>query len=154
MSRKIIPSFLLKVLLLFANINPNILIIINTNISIIALISTIIGDIAALAPKINKILKIFEPTTLPNARSFSPFFEATTEVTNSGSDVPIATIVNPIKVSLHPNYSAISVALFTTRSPPHTIPARPIIIHAAHFKGCMFSDVSASLFSFLALSAS
>ena len=70
---------------------------------------------------------MFEPITLPTAISVSPLKAATTLVTSSGSDVPIATIVSPIRVSSIPNEVAISVAQSTTRSPPKMIPAIPII---------------------------
>ena len=65
---------------------------------------TFIGSIVADNPKIRRILKIFEPITLPTAISLSPFFAAIIEVTNSGSDVPKATIVRPIKASLRPKH--------------------------------------------------
>ena len=48
------------------------------------------------------MLKMLEPTTLPMARSFSPFLDATMEVTSSGRDVPNATTVRPISVSDRP----------------------------------------------------
>ena len=50
------------------------------------------------------MLKILEPTTFPTAIPVSPFCEATTEVTNSGKEVPTATMVSPIKVSDIPLY--------------------------------------------------
>ena len=51
---------------------------------------------------------------------------ATTDVTSSGNDVPIATIVSPTSFSLIPNEVAIEVAESTTICPPITIPATPI----------------------------
>ena len=56
---------------------------------------TVNGLITPDTPKINKILKILDPITLPKAISFSPFFAATALVTSSGSEVPTATTVNP-----------------------------------------------------------
>ena len=54
-------------------------------------------------PKIKRTLKIQEPIAFPIAISFSFFFAATILVVNSGSEVPIATIVNPTRSSLIPN---------------------------------------------------
>ena len=82
----------------------------------------------AEAPIIKRILKILEPTTFPTARSFSPLEEATTEVTSSGREVPIATMVRPIRVWLMPKAAAISLALFTTKFDPIITPNKPIII--------------------------
>ena len=56
---------------------------------------TVIGCIVPEIPRINSRLKIFEPTTFPTARPFSPLRDATTEVTSSGSDVPV-----PIQLSV------------------------------------------------------
>ena len=81
-------------------------------------LNTFNGQITLENPKINKILKIFEPTAFPNANPLSPFLHATTLVTSSGKDVPIAIIVNPIKFSLNPNILAILHALSTTKFPP------------------------------------
>ena len=83
--------------------------------------------------KINKTLKIFEPTTLATAMSFSPFLAATIEVTSSGKLVPIATIVNPIIKESTLKNSAICFALSTTTLPPPIIPARPITINNIFF---------------------
>ena len=76
-------------------------------------------------PKMNKILKIFDPITLPIAISFSFLIDATTEVTSSGSDVPTATMVNPTNVSDIPNDIAIFEALSTTIVPPPIIATKP-----------------------------
>ena len=43
-----------------------------------------------------KMLKMLEPMTLPTAMSQFFFTVATTEVANSGNEVPAATIVSPI----------------------------------------------------------
>ena len=61
-----------------------------------------IGLILEETPNINNILNILDPRTFPIAISFSPFVAAIIEVTNSGRDVPIATIVNPTNFSLKP----------------------------------------------------
>ena len=55
------------------------------------------GVIAAEIPRINRILKIFDPIALPSARPLSPFPVATIEVTSSGREEPTAMIVRPIK---------------------------------------------------------
>ena len=78
-------------------------------------------------PKINIMLKIFDPTTFPKAISFSFLIEATILVTSSGRDVPTATIVKPTKDSLICNLIAIFEALSTTKSPPKIIAARPMM---------------------------
>ena len=57
--------------------------------------------------KINKILKIFEPTIFPIAKSALFFFAAIIQVTNSGKLVPNATTVSPIILSLTPAAFAI-----------------------------------------------
>ena len=62
-------------------------------------VALVIGLTIAVAPRIAKILKIFEPMALPMAISFSPLHVATTEAASSGSEVPIATTVNPITAS-------------------------------------------------------
>ena len=90
------------------------------------LLSIGIALIALLAPSTNSMLKMFDPITLPMTSSFSPFFKAVIDVTNSGNDVPIATMVKPTSVSLIPSANAIFEALSTTRSPPITMPASPI----------------------------
>ena len=87
-----------------------------------------IALIALLAPNTNKMLKMFDPMTLPIINSFSPFFKAVSEVTSSGKEVPIATMVKPTNVSLIPRAIAIAEALSTTKSPPRMIPISPIKI--------------------------
>lgn len=74
--------------------------------SIIDSFITVSGESVAEHPKINKILKILEPIALPKAKPLSPFFVATIEVTSSGREVPIATIVSPMKFSLTPKFLA------------------------------------------------
>ena len=46
-------------------------------------------------PNTHNILKIFDPKILPNEISLSFLKAATTEVANSGNDVPKATILTP-----------------------------------------------------------
>ena len=90
--------------------------------------ATLIGVNAEEAPKINKMLKILEPTALPKAIPDSCFLAAVIDVTSSGSEVPTATMVRPIKVSLSPKLFAIMEALSTTKLPPQIIAAKPIAI--------------------------
>ena len=92
-------------------------------------LSTFIGEMVQEAARTNRILNRFEPITLPNASSFSPFFDATMEVTSSGREVPNATIVSPTRVSVIPKEMAIALALSTTRLPPITIAASPPMIN-------------------------
>ena len=91
------PSIRLKPLVVLANTHITIATPIITNISIIDSDANDSGEITADIPKINKMLKIFEPIALPKAKPGSFLIVATTEVTSSGNDVPIATIVKPIK---------------------------------------------------------
>ena len=58
-----------------------------------------IGWIIELKPRTKRRLKILEPTTFPIARSLCFLITARTEVTNSGRDVPRATIVRAINLS-------------------------------------------------------
>ena len=60
--------------------------------------------------------------------AISVFFlrAATTEVASSGRDVPMATMVNPIIVSLRPKLLAIILALSTLHFPPKNNAANPI----------------------------
>ena len=83
------------------------------------------GCITPLTARINKILKMLEPIIFPTAISAFFLRAATIDVANSGSDVPAATTVSPMIFWLMPIDSAISIALFTTRWPPSTSPARP-----------------------------
>jgi hypothetical protein len=69
---------------------------VQTKISVKLLHSSVTGEIVAESPRIQKILKIFEPTILPTAMSVCHFRAATIDVTSSGRDVPIATTVRPI----------------------------------------------------------
>ena len=127
------PSFLSYLSCVLPNMKHNTVtkIINTTSINILELNG--IALIELLAPSTNKILKMFEPITLPITIWFSPFFKAVSEVTSSGKEVPIATIVKPTNVSLIPSAIAISEALFTTKSPPRIMPARPMRIKSILF---------------------
>ena len=117
----------------------------NVNIGLI-IVERSIGHTAAAIPSTNSMLNILEPTTLPTARSFSPFFDATMDVTSSGSDVPKATIVSPIRVSVIPSERAISVALSTTKSPPSAIAVSPAIIKETFRYGYFIPSVRIIIF--------
>ena len=56
------------------------------------------GLIADAIPRTIRMLNILDPTALPSAISTSFFFAATIEVTSSGREVPMETIVSPISV--------------------------------------------------------
>ena len=102
------PSHLDIVFFVFANTNK-ITVLINRMIqSVRDSPNTLSGEIAADIPRIKRILKIFDPIALPSARPLSPFLVATMDVTSSGSDVPIAMIVSPIKFWLTPKFAAIT----------------------------------------------
>ena len=58
---------------------------------------------------------------------------AVTEVNNSGNEVPKATIVNPINLSLKPKIFATKVALSTTQLLPATIKTNPITVKISAF---------------------
>lgn len=60
---------------------------------------TLMGSTAAVHPIIIKALKVLLPTTLPIAISALPFKAESTLITNSGADVPKATMVRPITKS-------------------------------------------------------
>ena len=80
----------------FAKMNKRILLINKIPQSIIDSFSTCSGERMAENPRINKMLNRLEPIAFPSARPLSPFLVATMEVTSSGREVPIATMVSPI----------------------------------------------------------
>ena len=92
------------------------------------------GVTRAVVPTTNKILKILLPTIFPIAISAFPFNAADTEVTSSGREVPKATIVSPMILSLKPSVLAMALAASTLTSLPQTMRTRPntapaIILH-------------------------
>lgn len=87
--------------------------------------SVLIGLMVTEAPSTKSRLKILEPITFPTAISVSPFKAAAILVTSSGREVPMATIVRPIRVWLTPKEAAISLTLFTTSCPPAMTAASP-----------------------------
>ena len=76
------------------------------------------GKIREEIPKIAKILKILLPTTLPKAISLLPFKAAEILTTNSGNEVPKATMVKPIIKSDTFKRRAITEAPSTNLSAP------------------------------------
>ena len=92
-----------------------------------------IGLIIELRPKIQKILKMFEPITLPTAMSVFFLKAATAEVASSGREVPIATIVRPIKDWETPNKAAMAMAPLTIHCPPKVRPTKPKRIRPMDF---------------------
>ena len=84
--------------------------------------------IALLIPKMKRILKMLDPSTLPITIPLSPFLSAVIDVTSSGNEVHIATMVRPMRTSLNPNAPAMKLAPSTTKSEPIMIPAIPIIM--------------------------
>ena len=123
------------------------------------------GEITAAAPRIRRILKIFEPTTFPTAISSSFFLAATMDVTSSGRLVPKATMVSPIRVSESPAMRAILTAPSTTQSPPNLMATMPpamnmrqsqigrFLISASSFSSACISSFVLSVFrlAFMAL---
>jgi hypothetical protein len=69
-------------------------------ISILLIAQNGSGFIKELTANTQSRLKIFEPITFPMAISIFFFLAAITDVTSSGIEVPIATIVNPTNPSL------------------------------------------------------
>ena len=113
------------------------------------------GEIIDDIPKINKTLKIQEPRTLPNASCALPFIAAMTLVTSSGSDVPMAIIVNEITASLMPHCLAKVTAESRNMSPPHSNTAREIIAidivaQSGFFESVLFALSSYSCSALLA----
>ena len=97
----------------------------STHISIILSVINEIGLIAAATPKIKRMLNTLDPTTFPTAISSSFFLAAASDVASSGSEVPHATMVSPIRVSDTPKNPAKSTAPSTTQSPPNCTATAP-----------------------------
>ena len=86
------------------------------------------GVMDALHPSTKKMLNRLLPITFPIAISGFFFNAATTEVANSGSEVPPATNVSPMTDSLTPKLRAILPAPSTNHCPPKMSPASPPVI--------------------------
>ena len=78
----------------------------STIMSITFSIRKVIGLMVAATPSTIRILKTFDPTTLPTAISNSFFLAATMDVTSSGKDVPTEQMVSPTSVALIPKLVA------------------------------------------------
>ena len=103
----------------------------------------VIGLIADAIPRTIRMLNTLDPTALPSAISTSFFFAATIEVTSSGREVPMETIVSPISVWLMPRSPAILAAASTVISPPIAIAAAPPTINTI-LNGIEISLISSS----------
>ena len=68
---------------------------------------------------------MFDPSTLPSASPGLPRSAAATDAASSGSEVPMATMVSPITVSLMLNSRAMSIAPVTSKLPPPTSSTSP-----------------------------
>ena len=75
----------------------------------------------------NKFI-ILEPVIFPSNKSVSPLLADIIPVTISGSAVPTATIVVPIKLSDHPKLCAIKTLFSTTKSAPYLSPNKPNMV--------------------------
>ncbi len=75
------------------------------------------------------MLNRFDPKTFPNAMSDCFRNAATTDVANSGIEVPAAMIVKPITASETPNDFATSTALSTSNLDPNTSTPSPATIN-------------------------
>ena len=71
---------------------------------------SLIGEKSAVAPRIIRVLKIFEPNTFPTAMSAFPLIADAKLTTISGVDVPIPTMVIPIMKSERPALFAMALA--------------------------------------------
>ena len=88
--------------------------------------SMTIGATIAVMPTMPRILKIFDPTTFPRAISAFPLMAETTLTTNSGAELPTATMVSPTTMVGIPKWWAIDAAPSVSQSAPLTIAIRPI----------------------------
>ena len=102
-----------------------------------------IGLIADAMPSTIRMLKILEPIALPSAISTSFFLAATIEVTSSGREVPMETMVSPIRVWLIPRSPAILAAASTVTSPPTAMATAPPTMNTILF-GTESSLISSS----------
>ena len=76
------------------------------------------ANIRAERPTMTPMLKAFDPTTVPNGRPVSSLKIAYKEEDSSGRDVPMATRVRPMNLSLRPNFLAIEEEEFIRSSEP------------------------------------
>lgn len=85
----------------------------------------LMGNRIALNPNTNEILAILDPITFPIEISLFPSKAALILTNNSGADVPKATIVNPMRPWLKPNFNAKDEAPSTKNFPPAKRIIRP-----------------------------
>ena len=86
---------------------------------------TVSGATKPVAPRIKPMLAMLEPMTLPTAKSLLPASAACTLTSNSGMDVPMATIVKPIMSTETPKDSARLEAPRTSQLPPKNSATNP-----------------------------
>ena len=95
--------------------------------------SQVIGEIRAVKPRTSKMFAILEPTILPMEIPAEPFKADFMLTTNSGADVPNATIVKPMMIVGMCNLLAIATAPFTIYSAPPINKIKPAIIKKIEF---------------------
>ena len=102
------------------------------------------GLIRAETPRIPRMLKILEPRIFPMAMSFFFWIAATTDVANSGREVPTATTVNPMTASERCSRWAKYMALHKKTLAPRIKRANPNYINAIenHNDFLLFSSAS------------
>lgn len=105
---------------------------------------------SAAKPRISKILKTFEPRTLPTAMSDSFLSDAMIETTSSGRDVPTATRVKAMTRGSIPKKWAKMTADSISRYAPPTTPAIPKTINNKFLVISLFSQAMPLTRSFFA----
>ena len=90
-------------------------------------LSILIGKHIAVAPRIPRTLKIFDPTTFPRATSELPRTAPMRLTISSGADVPTPTIAAPITKSDTLKRLAIWTDPLTSQSAPNTMPTSDTI---------------------------
>ena len=88
---------------------------------------TSIGKIIELTPKMSKIFIVLLPMIFPIASPGLPLMHENTLIIISGSDVPNATIVNPMMSGDSFAFTPMEVAPFTSQLAPRISAAKPII---------------------------
>ena len=88
------------------------------------------GATMAATPVMSRVLKMFDPTTLPTARSAVPFNADTRLTQNSGADVPTATMVRPMTICGMLMRSASATAPSVRRSAPQSTSTMPAMMYA------------------------
>ena len=83
------------------------------------------GRMHAVVPSTNAILVILDPKAFPSASPGLPSKAATAETSSSGADVPIDTMVRPIRKWLMPSREARLAAPSTNLSALMTVSAMP-----------------------------